>query len=114
MNWTWLPGFLISAVTGIIAIAIAFTIVRERGIYLKEQKTILEDHLSAASKELQAAVQAIAVMQREQSVINMMTAKTLESLTTKVEAVEKKVNEQGSVLLLLSELLKRIEKVNAE
>lgn len=110
---SWIPS-IVSILTGIVAIAIAYAVTKTRVEILREDKKKVEDHLETASKELQSAVTAITVLSREQAVINKMTANTLEALTRRVEAQEKQISDLSATVKLLAELVKRLEKINVE
>lgn len=113
MLQSWISTF-IAIVTGIVTITITITYLRSRVETLQSERNEIKTHLEAASKELNAAVQAIAVFTREQTVINQFTTKSLESLVRRQEELEKRLNDQNATIQLLVQLVKRLEKTNVE
>jgi len=121
---SWIPS-IVSITTGVIAIAIAYAVTKTRVENLERarneikqdldaEKKNIQNHLEAASRELQEAVKAIAILSREQAVINQVTATAMEAMTRRLETQERQISELNGSVKLLTELVKRLEKINLE
>jgi hypothetical protein len=109
----WIPT-IVSVISGAVAIAIAHAVTKTRVDGLSEDKKEVQKHLEAASKELQEAVKAIAILSREQAVINQVTATALQAVTRRLESHDEKLSQLDGTVRLLTELVKRLEKINVE
>ena len=112
---SWIPS-IVSMVSGIVVIGIAFGVTKTRVDSLEKDKIDLklglaniQTHLELASKELRDTVTNIAVVSREQTIINRVTMTTMEALTKRLEDHDKQLGHLTSTVMLLTELVKRLE-----
>jgi methyl-accepting chemotaxis protein len=76
---------------------------------LRRFQTLEEDaghgaqDLKDAAKELHQVVTELTALAREQAVVNTMMTKTLESLTSKIEAHDRLITEHGAAIQILHE-----------